>query len=482
VITSTRNERVAAGLRLKKRAYRDGERRFLVEGAQAVGEALGSDAGLLRLYHADPAHPLVERARAAGVELVHVGDDVMGKLTSTVTPQGLVGVAGYLDVGLEALSPDSGCVALLHAVRDPGNAGTILRSADAAGAGGVVFTSGSVDVYNPKTVRASAGSLFHLPVVRGPDTADAAAALRAGGVRVLAMDADGEADLYELDLAGPVAFLFGNEAWGLPGEVAALADGTVRVPIPGRAESLNVAAAATVCLFEWARQQREGRRAVLETVIAAAAHDIRSPLTAMKGFGHALSTRWDQMTAEQRDLMLAGIVYDTDRLNGIVRQLVDAARLAAGSLELFPERVDVAAIVRSVADSLARDPDHPEIRWRGDALEAFVDPERLRTVLEAFIESLVWWTNAGPVDVTGTLEAGRLALEVSRAGTELTQPEAERLFRPRAPGTGAGSKIGLFVALGVASAQGGTASVRVDEDRLTFVLDVVAGAASQPRA
>lgn len=480
MITSTRNERVAAGIKLKKRAFRDDERRFLVEGAQAVGEALGSAGGLIRLYHTDPQHPLVARARAAGAELVEVSDDVMGKLTSTVTPQGLVGVAGYVDASLDALAVDAGCVALLHAVRDPGNAGTILRSADAAGAGGVVFGSGTVDVYNPKTVRASAGSLFHLPVVRGVDPAEAAGALRARGMRVLAMDAAGDDDLYELDLAEPVAFLFGNEAWGLPDEVAALADGTVRVPIQGGAESLNVAAAATVCLFEWARQQREGRRAVLETVIAAAAHDIRSPLTAMKGFGHALSTRWDQMTPEQRDLMLAGIVYDTDRLNGILRQLVDAARLAAGSLELFPERVDVGALVRAVADSLARDPDHPPIRWGGDLVEAFVDPERLRTVLEAFIESLVWWTNEGPVDVDGRLEAGRLVLEVSRTGTELTQPDAERLFRPRAPGTGAGSKIGLFVALGVASAQGGTASVRVDEDRLTFILDVAA-AATPPR-
>lgn len=480
MITSTRNERVAAGIKLKKRAFRDDERRFLVEGAQAVGEALGSAGGLIRLYHTDPQHPLVARARAAGAELVEVSDDVMGKLTSTVTPQGLVGVAGYVDASLDALAVDAGCVALLHAVRDPGNAGTILRSADAAGAGGVVFGSGTVDVYNPKTVRASAGSLFHLPVVRGVDSAEVAGALRARGMRVLAMDAAGDDDLYELDLAEPVAFLFGNEAWGLPDEVAALADGTVRVPIQGGAESLNVAAAATVCLFEWARQQREGRRAVLETVIAAAAHDIRSPLTAMKGFGHALSTRWDQMTPEQRDLMLAGIVYDTDRLNGILRQLVDAARLAAGSLELFPERVDVGALVRAVADSLARDPDHPPIRWGGDLVDAFVDPERLRTVLEAFIESLVWWTNEGPVDVDGRLEAGRLVLEVSRTGTELTQPDAERLFRPRAPGTGAGSKIGLFVALGVASAQGGTASVRVDEDRLTFILDVAA-AATPPR-
>lgn len=475
MITSTRNERVAAALRLKKRTFREREGRFLVEGAQAVGEALASPGALVRLYHADREHPLVERARAAGVELVSVSDEVMARLTSTVTPQGLLGIAPFVDVELASLSSEIGCVALLHAVRDPGNAGTVVRSADAAGAGAVVFSSASVDVYNPKTVRASAGSLFHLPLVRGVETADAISHLRERGMRILAMDASGDADLYELDLSDPIAFVFGNEAWGLPAEVAELADATVRVPIAGRAESLNLAAAATICLFEWARHQREGRRAVLETIIAAAAHDIRSPLTAMKGFGHALANRWDQMSEDQRALMLAGIVYDTDRLNAILRQLVDAARLAAGSLELYPERVDVGRIVGQIAESLGRDPEHPPIVWRGGEVVAFVDPDRLRLVLEAFVESLVWWTNEGPVDVEGTFRDGRLLLEASRRGTELGPDEAERLFRPRAPGAGAGSKIGLFVALGIAAAQGGTASVRV-QDGLTFVLDVPAGA------
>jgi signal transduction histidine kinase len=104
-------------------------------------------------------------------------------------------------------------------------------------------------------------------------------------------------------------------------------------------------------------------------------------------------------------------------------------------------------------------------------VEVFLDPDRLRTILEVFVESVVWWTNEGPVRVRAEDRDGRLRLEVSRRGTELTQAEAERLFRPRAPGTGAGSKVGLFVALGVATAQGGDASVLVGEE-LTFVLEV----------
>ncbi len=471
MITSVRNPKVAAALRLHKRAFRERARAFLVEGTGAVEEALGRPGGVSAVFCTDPAAPLLDGARGSGAEVVHVSADVMARLTGTVTPQGLVAVATFVDVPFDRLGADLACVALLHAVRDPGNAGTVLRSVDAAGGDAVLFSEGSVDVYNAKTVRASAGSLFHVPIVRDLDTQAAVDALRSRGMKVLAMDPSAESDLYELDLNDPVAFVFGNEAWGLPEDVARLADAAVRIPISGRAESLNLAAAATVCVFEWVRQRREGRRAVLETLITAAAHDIRSPLTAMKGFGHSLSTRWDRMTPEQRDLMLQGIVVDADRMNTIVRQLVDAARITAERLELFPERTDVGELVRRIAASLERNPDHPPVSWEGGDVIAFVDAERLGSVIEAFVESLVWWTGEGPVRVAARLERGRLVLDACRDRTGLTQAEADRLFRPRAPGTGAGSKMGLFVALGIAEAQGGTVMARVD-DSLCFTFEV----------
>jgi RNA methyltransferase, TrmH family len=471
VISSLRNPKVAAAVRLKKRTFRETERAFLVEGAQAVGEALRTGTSIRTLFHSDP-HPLVAEARDRGGEVLEVSDDVMARLTSTVTPQGLVGVAGFVDTALDGLPESPGCLAILHAVRDPGNAGTVLRSADAAGADGVVFSETSVDVYNPKTVRATAGSVFHLPVVRDAETAAAVDLARARGCHVLAMDADGDDDLYELDLSTPTAFVFGNEAWGLPSEVARLADATVRVPIAGRAESLNLAAAASVCLFEWARQRRQGARAALETVIALAAHDIRSPLTAMKGFSETLERRWEQMSAEQRRIMLAGIVYDTDRLNMIVRQLVDAARIVAGGIDLFPDRIDVADVVARIASTRGRDPEHPEIRWEGERPVAFTDPDRLQMMLEAFVEAEAWWGSAGPIVARASVRDGRLRVEVERGGAELSPTDAQTLFGPRAPGTGAGSKIGLFVARGVAEAEGGTAEVSIAEGVLRFVLDV----------
>ena len=344
VLTSVKNPKVAAAVKLKKHAFRESAGRFLVEGAQAVGEALADPGWLETLFVVDELDPAAVRAREGGVEVHVVTDEVMARLTSTVTPQGLVGVAPFLHSALEAL-PAEGCVPILHEVRDPGNAGTVLRSADASGAHGIVFTASSVDVYNPKTVRASAGSLFHLPVIRGVSTQDAVAATRDRGFRVLAMDAGGAEDLYETDLSGPVAFLFGNEAHGLPADIADLADASVRVPHAGRAESLNLAAAATVCLFEHMRRA-DGRRGSLDSIIAAAAHDIRSPLTAMKGFGYAIERRWQIMSDEQRSLMMQGIVYDADRMDTIVRQLVDAARLVGGHLELFREQVDLGDLDR----------------------------------------------------------------------------------------------------------------------------------------
>jgi len=178
-----------------------------------------------------------------------------------VTPQGVLAVCCFVDVDFcEVSASRPALVAFLAQVRDPGNAGTVVRCADAAGADAVVFTDASVDVYNPKCVRASAGSLFHLPVAVGAPTAESVAELRTQGVTVLAADGAGEVDLDTATerglLSGPTGWLFGNEAWGLPASTRELADAVVRVPVYGRAESLNLATAAAVCLYASARAQR----------------------------------------------------------------------------------------------------------------------------------------------------------------------------------------------------------------------------------
>lgn len=218
---------------------------------------------------------LVAQAADAGISVQVVSGEVMSELAQTVTPQGLLAVCGFIDVPLAAITaPASGppprLVALLANVRDPGNAGTVLRAADAAGADAVVFSDASVDPYNGKCVRASAGSLFHLPVATlseealprpGTRLPRAIADLRAAGLTVIAADGRSGRTLddpaaREL-LARPAAWLFGNEAWGLPPGLLDLADEALAVPIYGKAESLNLATAAAVCLYASAAAQRE---------------------------------------------------------------------------------------------------------------------------------------------------------------------------------------------------------------------------------
>jgi len=213
----------------------------------------------------------VDLARASGIRITGVSDDVLAAMTDTVTPQGIVAVCTAIDVPLNGLlSSSPRLLAVAAHVRDPGNAGTLIRAADAAGADGVIVSAASVDAYNPKCVRSTAGSLFHLGLSLGADLGPALAAGRAAGLSVLAADGAGDTDLDDLQdaaesdpaalLSGPVAWVFGNEAWGLPDELLALADAVVRVPVHGRAESLNLATAATVCLYAAARAQRRGSR------------------------------------------------------------------------------------------------------------------------------------------------------------------------------------------------------------------------------
>ena len=269
-----RTPRVVAARKLTRRAGREAERLFLAEGPQAVREALwlagaGRPGAVRELFGTDEAlsrYPeLAASAARQRIRISRVTARAVAGLSETSTPQGLVAVCEFLDAGLAAAldHPAGGSarlVAVLADVRDPGNAGAVLRGADAAGADAVLFVGDSVDPYNGKAVRASAGSLFHLPVVRGAPLVEVVAAARAAGLAVLAADGAGAADLDVLQDSGaltrPTAWIFGNEAAGLSAADAALADARVRIPLHGRAESLNLAVAAALCLYASARAHR----------------------------------------------------------------------------------------------------------------------------------------------------------------------------------------------------------------------------------
>jgi TrmH family RNA methyltransferase len=264
-LLTSRSGRVRTARRLARRASRAEHRLFLAEGPQSVREALTVDACVREVFAlctALEAHPDIHAAAVtAGVPWLTVDEAALASLAETVQPQGLVAVCRFLDEPVEVLvARRPALLAVCADVRDPGNAGTVVRCADAAGAGGVVLTGSSVDPYNGKAVRATAGSLFHVPLALETDTAAVVGRLQRDGVRVLAADGAGELDLDDAAdqglLTARTAWLFGNEAWGLPDELAALADHRVRIPIHGRAESLNLATAAAVCLYASARAQR----------------------------------------------------------------------------------------------------------------------------------------------------------------------------------------------------------------------------------
>jgi TrmH family RNA methyltransferase len=265
VLENPRSPRVRAVAKLTKRSARQETGLFLLEGPQAAREALGHRPDTLVEVFATPTalerHADVrEAARDAGVEVIFTTEAVLDAMADTVTPQGIVAVARQSPTSVrEVFAGSPRLVAICEEVRDPGNLGTIIRAADAAGADAVILTGRTVDPYNPKVVRATTGSLFHVPVAVGVDLASAVEKAHAAGVRVIAADVGGGDFLASRGLlAEPTAWLFGNEARGLDDSALALADLSLRLPIYGAAESLNLATAASVCLYETAFAQRAG--------------------------------------------------------------------------------------------------------------------------------------------------------------------------------------------------------------------------------
>jgi RNA methyltransferase, TrmH family len=246
---------------VRQRSFRLSERAFIAEGTKVVEAALLAKAPIEAIYVAPDveasaaAEGVLEIARRSGIRVYELAPGVMERVADAVSPQPILGVVATLDVDLNRVLELSPLVVLVD-VRDPGNVGAIIRSADAAGVGAVICCAGSGDVYNPKAVRSSAGSLFHLPVVVARAATATLSSLGEAGVRRLSTVMSGGEDYSEADLSGHVAIVLGNEAKGLGDELDDLLDGALTIPIEGGAESLNVAMAATVLCFEFARRKR----------------------------------------------------------------------------------------------------------------------------------------------------------------------------------------------------------------------------------
>ena len=248
---------MVAAVKLQRHTGRRRAARFLVEGPNLVAAAL--DAGAVREVFATAEAARRHAGLLGGQQVVTITDGAAKALSETVTPAGLVAVCEVPSRNLDAVlagSPD--LIAVAVGLSEPGNAGTLIRTAHAMGAVAVVFTGGSVDPYNGKCLRSSAGSIFALPVVIAPDVADTLERLRASGLQTLATTVDAEMTLDDADtlLASRTAWIFGSEAHGLSREIAEGADHRIAIPMADGAESLNVAAAAAICLYQSARVRR----------------------------------------------------------------------------------------------------------------------------------------------------------------------------------------------------------------------------------
>jgi RNA methyltransferase, TrmH family len=266
VLDNPRSPRVRAVAKLAKRPARVETGLFLLEGPQAVSEALTFRPQLLVELYATPTalerYPDIAQAAesVADLEIEFVTEEVLNVMSDTVTPQGFIAVAHQFPTSMKDIfAAKPRLIAILEEVRDPGNLGTIIRAADSAGADAVILTGRTVDLYNPKVVRSTTGSLFHLPIAVGAELPTVIERAHAAGLTVLAADVKGESLLDARasgSLARPTAWLFGNEAHGLSDEQLPLADAAITVPIYGHAESMNLATAASVCLYESAFAQR----------------------------------------------------------------------------------------------------------------------------------------------------------------------------------------------------------------------------------
>ena len=257
-VTGLQNPVVKAAAELKQKKYRTQNGLYLAEGLRTAEEAVAYKAVETLFYVAtddERTMRLLEDAAAQNIKLVCVSENVMKKIADTETPQGIIAVCKMRQLKLENLLASGKMLLVLDRVGDPGNIGTMLRTADAAGIGGLVLLKGCADIYAPKTVRSSMGSLFHIPVLSGVSEQEFVSAAKKAGYDLLVTCLDGADNLYKADLSGRIAFVMGNEAGGVSESLLEKADKRVYIPMAGRAESLNVAMAAGIVMFEALRRK-----------------------------------------------------------------------------------------------------------------------------------------------------------------------------------------------------------------------------------
>jgi TrmH family RNA methyltransferase len=261
-ITSTSNSRIKEAVRIRERTSAKGHDLFVVEGPKIVGMALQAGAQFHQVFFTDhfatkkEGETLLRQLSEKTADICRVADHVFVKLSDTATPQGIAAVASYPVLSLDKISPGaSSLYATLDGVQDPGNLGTIIRTSDAAGVDAVILLEGTCDAFIPKVIRATAGSIFNVPLALATSNELMAWRLR-HSVKIAVTAIDAPLSVFDADLAGPLVFIFGNEARGVRKTLRDSADLILNIPLYGKAESLNVASSAAICLYEAVRRRR----------------------------------------------------------------------------------------------------------------------------------------------------------------------------------------------------------------------------------
>jgi len=261
-ITSLQNPKIKSVKALRYTKYREKQNRFLVEGIRLVKEAIDCKAPIKMLLFcpdtlkSPTALELIDIVEKRGVECISVPSRVFDSISEKDNPQGIIAVVERLNLTLDSIEYNSQMLLVgAHELRDPGNLGTIIRTADCAGASGVIVTGISVDIFDPKTVRATMGSIFSLPVVRVKEIGELKDWLFQNNIKMIATSLSAKRYYFDLEYDEPVAIILGNEAEGLDAEILEYADEVVKIPMSGRADSLNVASAAAIIIYEVVRQR-----------------------------------------------------------------------------------------------------------------------------------------------------------------------------------------------------------------------------------
>ena len=401
---------------------------------------------------------LLDRVRSAGVPVHDLEDGALAKVADTVTPQGVMAVTARRPAALDSVLAAGPPVLVLVDVQDPGNVGTLLRTAEASGTAGAVVAGSSADPFGPKAVRASAGAVFHLPIAIEAQVGPVLETLRSDGMRIIATDAQSDTSVTGCDLTGAVAIVLGNEGAGLDPAVLGACDAVAAVPIEGRAESLNVAAAGAVVLFE-ARRQRQGDAF---DIVSAVSHELRSPLTSIQGYTGMLLNRWDRFSDEQKRLLLEEMHDDAGRVGRLVGELLDVSRLESGRLRLQHQPVDLPDLARAAVDRVQLT--HPDLDVRVEFPDDWPgvrgDPDKLQQVLLNLVENAAKYADPGGVRIVGSRpDAGHVAVTVADRGPGIPPEDLDRVFTKffrREDQRPSGIGLGLWISRGVLEAHGGT--------------------------